>query len=221
MTIDKAMLLIGSPRGWKSNSHSLGAYLMGRLEDSRVETSTWLTKEILSSSREQEFLEEFDDTDILVLVFPLYIDSLPAMNIRLMKTIAEHRSSAGDRKRFMAIVNSGFPESQQCEMALNICRLFAKEANMEWMGGLALGGGMMIGAKPIKELGGMGKNIVKALDKTSTELANDRPVPMEAKRAMGAPIVPRSMFKMFGNRGWKKIGKNNGLDRLDHTPYRR
>jgi len=217
----RVILLIGSPRGMRSNSYSLGSYLIGRLENRGLKTSTWFTSEVLrSDERTEQFLEELDDANLLVMAFPLYVDSLPAMNIRLMGIIADRSTDSDERKGFVAMINSGFPEAGQNETALAICRQFSLEANMEWLGGLAMGGGMAIGGKPLKDLGGMARNIVKALDTAASDLARGKRVSAQARQRMGLPIVPKFLFIRMGNRMWKKLAKENGVENdLDNTPY--
>jgi len=223
VNLKRAMLLVGSPRGVKSNSHSLGTYLMGRLEDRRVKTTTWFTQDVIKSEdKMEEFLEELDGSDLIVMAFPLYVDSIPAMNIRLMEIIADHRKGSTDQKRFMGIVNSGFPEKEQNETALRICRQFSREANMEWTGGLALGGGMVIGARPLKEIGGMVRNITKAIDMAAADLVRGNPISMDAKGKMKVPFSSRFVFSKFANRFWKKMANSNGVrERIDDRPYER
>jgi len=217
----RAMLLIGSPRGMISNSYSLGSYLIGRLENRGLKTSTWFTSEVLrSEGRTEQFLKELDDADLLVMAFPLYVDSLPAMNIRLMGIIADRSTDSDERKGFVAMINSGFPEAGQNETALAICHQFSLEANMEWLGGLAMGGGMAIGGRPLKDLGGMARNIVKALDTAASDLARGKRVSVQARWRMGLPIAPKFLFIRMGNRMWKKLAKENGVENdLENTPY--
>ena len=92
----KALLLVGSPKPGASSSESLGAYLLEELEKRGVETQTMhVTKAVRSEEATEELLAAVDSADLVVLSFPLYIDSLPAPAIRALELIAGRR--AGER----------------------------------------------------------------------------------------------------------------------------
>ena len=134
--------------------------------------------------------------------------------------IDDRSADPDERKGFVAMVNSGFPEAEQNETALAICRQFSLEANMEWLGGLALGGGMAIGGRPLKDLGGMTRNIVKALDTATSDRVRGKQVSAEARQRMELPIAPKFLFIRMGNKMWKKLAKENGVENdFDNTPY--
>jgi hypothetical protein len=219
--IEKALLLVGSPRGERSNSHSLGSFLLRKMEENGVETRTMTVKKVLQSQESvDEMLEVLDASGLLVFAFPLYFDSLPAMDIRLFDRIAEHRSGSSDEKGFVAIVNCGYPEAHHASTALEICRQFAHEASLDWMGGLSLGGGEIIGGRPLEEVGGVARNIVKALNMSASELCQGRPVPQESVERMALPLAPKWLFVRIGNRGWKKRAKERGIEGdLNARPY--
>lgn len=213
---------MGSPRGERSNSNSLGSFLLKKMEEKGVETRTMTVKKVLQSQENvDEMLEVLDASDLVVFAFPLYFDSLPAMDIKLFDRIAEHRSGSSDKKGFVAMVNCGYPEAHHTETALEICRQFASEANLDWMGGLGLGGGMIIGGRPLEEVGGVARNIMKALNMSASELCQGRAVPHESIERMALPLAPKWLFIRIGNKGWKKQAKESGIEgELNARPYR-
>ena len=82
-------------------------------------------------------------SDLVILSFPLYVDSLPAPLLRALELIAGWRAEAGDRAlpaggstgdgepALVAICQSGFPEVEQSEIAIEICRDFAAAAGFQ------------------------------------------------------------------------------------------
>ncbi|NYT11476.1 MAG: NAD(P)H-dependent oxidoreductase [Methanomassiliicoccales archaeon] len=221
MTIKKALLLVGSPKGNGSNSYSLGSFLMKKLSENGVETTTMMVKDMLGSEgRIKDMLREIDITELIVLAFPLYVDSLPAMDIKLLQIISEHRSGSTDKKGFIPIVNCGFPEVHHNGTAISICRNFASRANLEWRGGLSLGGGMAIASRPLEETGGVTRNIIKSLKMAAQSLAMGEPIPKESEERMALPVAPKWIFIRVGNRWWKKQAKENGVENeLNARPY--
>jgi multimeric flavodoxin WrbA len=217
-----ALLLIGSPRA-KSNSASLGGYLCDQLNKHGWEIETLRARAAVASPEKTEQLREaVDRADLVVVAFPLYVDSLPAPLIRAFEEMARERSGREPtkRQRLVAIVNSGFPESSQSRTALDICRLFARETGFEWAGGLALGAGEMLGQKPLEEAGGVAQGIRTALETTATALAENRPVPREAVDQMAKPAIPGWLYVLAGNWGWRmQARKQNAHRRLRTRPY--
>jgi hypothetical protein len=141
---------------------------------------------------------------------------------RLLEIVAakgDRRPDHGGR-RFAALINCGFPEARQCDTAIAICRCFAREAGMEWAGGLALGGGESIGGRPLKEAGGVAKNARKALDLAAEALSEGRQVPGEAVSLMARPTVPAWMYTVIGDIGWRLKARRRGTGtRMKDRPY--
>lgn len=160
--------------------------------------------------------------DLITLAFPLYIDSLPAPVIKAMELIKEERDRLEPKKsnNFIAIVNNGFPEASQNTTVLRICRVFAKECNFLWKGGIMLGGGGAIGGVALQERGGMVRNIVRGLDIAAGALKDDKDVPQEAIDLISKKIIPYSLYNIIGNLGWKSQAKKfNARKKLKDKPY--
>ena len=218
-----ALLLVGSAKRPRSTSESLGSYLMSRLAERGHETES-LSVHRSHRSREhlETLLDAVDRCDLLVLAFPLYIDSLPALLTRTLELIASRREGRerDSRQRLVAIVNNGFPEAEQNAVALRICRRFASETGFEWAGGLALGGGEAINGRSLTESKGMARNVVSSLDLAAEALAAGEPVPDRAVRLMAKPIIWSRIYTWIGTRGWRRRASNHGVaDRLRDQPY--
>ncbi len=220
----KVLLLVGSPKASQSSSDSLGTYLMEQMASKGLETEKI---RIHPSVRSEEGLEKLfaacDSADILILTFPLYVDCLPAPVIKAFECVARHWKAAGERKKkmFLAICNSGFPESSQNETALAICRQFARETGLDWAGGLALGGGGAIGGQPLKSRGRMVKRVMTALDMTATALADGQPAPQKAVDLMAKGMFPSWLYTFMGDLGMKMSARKYGAQkRLRDKPYR-
>lgn len=221
----RVLLLVGSPRGPRSTSESLGAYLLKKLQGYGLELEkVYIHPSLRSDEGRGNLLRAVDSSDLLILAFPLYVDSLPSPVIAALEMIAEHRKTSKKQRsqRFLAISNNGFPEACQNDTALAICRRFASETGIEWVGGLALGGGEAVRGKPLDEAGGRVRNVKKALDLAAAALAEGKSVPKEAEVLMAKAIVPVWMYVWFGNRGWKRQAKKYGAqNKLRDRPYQK
>ena len=80
-----------------------------------------------------------DSSDLIILAFPLYVDSLHSQVIKTLELIAEHEKGKLNlgKKKFVAIANSGFPEANHNNTALTVCHIFAKQVGYSlgwWVG---------------------------------------------------------------------------------------
>jgi hypothetical protein len=212
----RVVVLGGSPKGDKSISESLGDYLVSRLTDNGWTADKVRVHEAMKTEEGRAHLHtSVADADLVVLVFPNYVDSLPAPVIAAAEMLAQTRrkTPAAKAQQLLAIVTSGFPESQQSATALAICRRFAAETGFAWAGGLALGGSGAIAGKPLREAGPVARNITKALDMAAVALNAGNPVPPEAAALMGKLLVPTPLYIWMGNRGLLRRAKEHGAEK--------
>lgn len=227
--IRKTLLLVGSPRTRKSTSHALGSYLFEKLSAQNIETKTiHIHTSIRSQERMKNLLEAVETADLVLLAFPLYVDSLPAPTIEALERIAAHRTSGPgtdphqtQRQLFAVIANCGFPEAHHNETALAICANFARQAGFNWAGSLALGAGEgMVHGVPLNELDGRVTPLKKALDLAAEALAQGEPIPDEAQKLWAKPFIPGWIYRLVGVYGWRQQAKQYGMERnLKRQPY--
>ena len=225
MTDRLALLLVGSPRGAHSTSCSLGAYLLDILKDKGFGAKTLhILRSLRSGEVTEELLGVVDRADVVILSCPLYVDSTPAPVVRLMELVAQRRSDArpDHRPRLVVISNCGFPEAKHNETALAIYRRFAKEARLDWAGGLAIGMGGAIDGRTLDQAGTIARRIRRAMVQVAEALDEIREIPWDAVALAAKPPIPQSLYLFLGNRAWKKRAKDNGLRvaDLDRAPYR-
>ncbi len=220
--IRRALLLVGSPRTRKSTSASLGGYLFGQLNARGIETETiQIYTSLNSPERLKALYSAVDNSDLIVLAFPLYVDSLPAPVIAALEKVAARRAEKPSRARFAAISNCGFPEAHHNETALAICAEFARSTGFEWMGSLALGGGQgLVHGTLLNELDGRATPIKRSLEIAAEALAAGNPIPDPARKLLAKPVIPNWIYKLFGGFGWKQQAKRYGVqNRLQAHPY--
>jgi len=220
--IKRAVLLVGSPRTKKSTSASLGGYLFEQLQAQSVETQTiQIYTSLNSQERMNSLFESIDNTDLVVLAFPLYVDSLPAPVIATLEKIASHRREYPTPIRFASIANCGFPGANHNDTAIAITSEFARQSRLTWMGGLALGAGEgIVHGIPLNELDGRAIPIKTSLDLAAEALANGQPIPRSAKDLLAKPIIPNWAYTLQGQLGWRMAAKQYGTqNQLKRQPY--
>ncbi len=220
----RALLLIGSakPPG-ESSSELLAGYLGRQLEARGCELE--LVHVLRVSHRSEVLLDQLKRAQLLVLASPLYVDALPYLVVQAFERIAAARQALPGPPplRFAALINCGFPEPEQCATALEICRLFARDAGLDWAGGLALGQGGALGherGRTLEQLDGRVRNVRAALELAAEALADGRDLPERAVELMARPILPRFMYMLMGNAGWVLAAAQRGaLTQLGARPY--
>ncbi len=231
----RALLIVGSPKtNAPSTSNVLGSYLLDCLGGRGWETESLTLRAALG--REEggaALLDAARRAGLILLVFPLYVDTLPYLVTKALTMIAAGRRTtpAAPPQRLAVVINSGFPETHQNAVAMAICREFAAQNGIAWAGGLALGGGGFVGTEPLtatKRSGLPVSHVIQALDLTAAALAEGRPVPAQAVRLMAkSPVlaVPfavwRRIYLHFGGKGFEQLAAKNGIgkDRLLDRPY--
>lgn len=210
MTQKRALLLVGSPRGIdRSTSGRLGSHLLAGLEErgftvEKVHVHT----AVRSAEGIEDALAAIARADIVLLFAPLYVDSFAAPVIALLETIAGRRAGAG-RVRLFALVQCGFPEGAQNETALAILERFAAEADWEWLGGLAFGGG--VNQTPFPR---------QALDLVAEAISAGEPLPDQAFALVGRNPIPAWLYRIAGNWMWRREARGFGASRrLRARPY--
>ncbi|WP_322489275.1 NAD(P)H-dependent oxidoreductase [Chloroflexus sp.] len=216
-----AVLLVGSPRTRHSTSHSLGEYLMQQLAARGVDTNTaFLYTTLGQPAKLQALYDQLDTTDLIVLAFPLYIDTLPAPVIRFLELLAA-RAHPAQPQRFAVIGNCGFPEAHQLANALAICAEFAQTAGFAWQGGLALGGGELVQGNPLAGMDGRAMPIRAALALAAEALAQGQPIPAAAQDRLNRNVVPAWLYRLVGSSDWHLQAMRWGVHSdLYRQPYR-
>jgi putative NADPH-quinone reductase len=222
----KALLIIGSPKGKKSTSYSLGRRLTRRLEEAGWEVEELVAAAVPRSAEERQRLcRTADAADLIVASFPLYVDQLPAPLVQALELVADHRKGAAVDaapagaprvQKVAAIVQCGFPETIQNRPAVDILRLFALEAGFQWAGALALGMGGTVGGRPLQKSGGLLRSVVQAIDMAAASLAAGGDIPEAAAGLMARPLMPRWLYHLAANWGFRSRLKKNGVAKRAH-----
>ncbi|MDR0849318.1 MAG: hypothetical protein LBN10_09850 [Propionibacteriaceae bacterium] len=144
-------------------------------------------------------------SDAIVLVFPLYVDSIPSHLLRLLDTQGGALSAAAPGAKVYAVVNNGFYEGRQNAVALEILRNFCARYGLTWGQGLGVGAGGVITAVP------MDSWPLRPLDKALDDFAD-----AVAKGAIGEDVfitsnLPRFVYQLSAHSEWRKLAKKHGL----------
>ena len=228
MTNPKTVLLLnGSPKCELSNSRVIGKFLADKLVEKGLQSAEEFVVRAINSPEGTERLQELiQQADIVILTTPLYIDSLPSFTIKAMETICEQRKRNPQARTqlLVPVMNSGFPEKEHMNVALQIIQNFAKEANFQWGGKVRVGMGGALNGEPLREGKGMTGRLTRGLTLAAAALAEGNPIPSEIEVMIAKPFLPIFLVKIgmgfFGKQMWNSQAKNNLVDnRMLARPY--
>lgn len=219
----KVLLMVGSPKGDKSASNSIVSYLLEKFSESGVKAErTYIVRDIRTDEGTDKLISLVDDSDILILVSPLYVDSIPAITIKSMEKIYGHKNDSFKKKQMMAIFNCGFPEPHHNDLAIDMCKKFASLSNMEWAGSVTIGMGASLEGQSLEKFS-MAKNLRNGLDMAVDALTKGKPVPKEAEIISSKPFMPVAIAKfmmcMFGGMMWGKMMDKEAKRKMYDRPY--
>lgn len=216
-----ALLVVGSGRGKQSNSHALGSYLLAQLHEAGWTTGSELLLPALKHDDGQALAATAGRSELLILAFPLYVDSLPAAVIRFLERLVLVRPDAGaEPSRLAVIVNCGFPGVYHNRLALEVCEQFCRESAWRWAGGLAMGGGEVVNGQDLGSLGWPLRHQRAALERAAADLTGEGRVSEQAIAEMAKPAIPVWFYLWRANQGFQLEAAKHGVgDCLDRRPY--
>ena len=193
-------LISGSPKPINSNSLYFLKLLSSNLDEYNIFE--------LKKNKYEEILESIDNSDVLVLAFPLYVDSPTSITLSFLDYIIDNNIKLKD-KLIYAVINCGFREGEQNITAINIIKRWCEKVNTIYGGCIMIGAGEIVGKEKYKlisrkALNQLKKfyNIIKLKEKgldiiTTMDLLNNK------------------LYCYMANLSWNKKGKINNLSNFD------
>ncbi|MEG6523938.1 hypothetical protein [Desulfotomaculum sp. 1211_IL3151] len=211
--MNRVAALNASPKTTKSVSGMLIEKMEGILN---LKIDAYQATQLIRQEKISESIAEIFTADALLIVFPLYVDSLPAPLIKLL-TIMEETAKAANLSLpvVYAICNCGFYEAEHTRPALHMLRHFALRAGLTWGYGIGIGGGGFVQSTSKNMAKGPGANIYAALCTLGEVIRNNSAEEREDVFVM--PKIPRFLYKIGGNIGWRQMAKQNGVGRKLHA----
>lgn len=194
-------LINGSPKTQGSASGGLLDSLTRRF-DGRAE---FIRISLRHACVPPETVAELLSCESWVLAFPLYVDCLPSHLLSCLMQLEQAADWGG--KRLYAVINCGFFEGSQTGPAAAVVENFCLRAGLSFDGGVGIGSGAALNQLP-EIPGGHGPRgpIDTALDSLCENVLNGRGERFEYIQ----PALPRMLYKLAGQMGWRQQIKQNG-----------
>lgn len=202
------VLVNGSPKFKNSVSGKILNSLKPCLQNNIIEEYVFRTNEVKIDD-----LKHLANCNAVVFAFPLYVDGIPSHFLRCLDQMEKHlRSNIINDIYVYTIVNIGFYEGKQASIAIEMMKNWAEKSNVKWGQGIGIGGGgMMSMIEKTAEGNGPMKNAYNAL----TSLANNILSRTSSEEIYTNPGIPRIVYKIGAEIGWRRTVKENGLKTKD------
>lgn len=135
----KLVIYNGSPRGRASNSRILiDQFLQGYHSEC---TDSVIIHYLTQRKNKTEWLEDYNEADIVLIIFPLYTDCMPGLTMEFFEHLVsvKDKKPSNKRKRIGFIVQSGFPEGIHCEAVTHYLIRFTERLNGHYLGTVTKG----------------------------------------------------------------------------------
>jgi len=197
----------GSPRQERSGSSYLLSELVNLL-DSNVKTKEYYIDNLM---KDKTLLEEVISCDKIIFASPLYADCFPSTMLEFMTIFEDFIKDKNNLKIDMyCLVNCGFLEGNQNRTAINIMKIYCMRLNFNWRFGLGIGGGeFMSGSRNMPLNSRMKKPVYNAFLALKKDIENTSNAPID--NILVNPKMPKFIYKLAGNMGWKSMAKKNNL----------
>ncbi|WP_326908008.1 hypothetical protein [Sedimentibacter sp. MB31-C6] len=205
----KIALINGSPKFKHSASGIILNSIKPKLQDNNIiEEYNFRTNEINNDD-----LEQISKCNVILFTFPLYVDGIPSHLLRCLYQMEKYFSSNKNNDIYVyTIVNIGFYEGKQAAIAIEMMKNWAEKAKLKWSQGIGIGGGgMMSMISNSTDIKGTMKDVHIAL----THLAKNVLACKTADEIYTSPGIPRIVYKIGGEIGWRKSVKKKGLKTKD------
>lgn len=198
----KIGIINGSPRGKKSNSEILINYLYSLLEGHKINKYYSFFNKI-----DSEIKSEIHNADALIFAFPLYVDSIPS---HLLETIVkfEEEKIINSKTKIYCVVNNGFFEGKQNQLAILQMKNWCKKIGAEWGQGVGIGAGEILS---YLEKVPLGKGPLKNLGKALNQLSNNIKTLNSDNEIYINPNWSRLLYWIQGTISWIIKARRNGL----------
>ena len=208
----KIVAINGSPKP----NESASGMLIQQIEDIlHTNATVFSVRKLLDQKEFAHFSAVLQDADVLLVVFPLYIDSLSAPLIKVLSLIEqEGRLQREVPLKVYAICNCGFYEAEHTRLALQMIERFAVRAGFNWGYGIGIGCGGMLLSLPGNLAKGPAANVHAVLRELCDEIAGTI---SGTQNVFVTPKFPRFLYKLSGNMGWNQMAKRNNVRTIIHA----
>lgn len=191
-------LISGSPKPVLSNSLYFLNKIKNKLDNYKIYE--------LKKDDYEEIIYSIEKSDVIVLAFPLYVDSPTSITLKFLDYIIDKDIDL-QQKKIYVIVNCGFREGEHNITAIDIIKRWCVKTNSIYSGSILIGAGEIVGKK---KYGYISKEALRKLKRFS-EYISKKEICKDIITTMD--YLNNKLYCYLANISWTKKGKNNNLDK--------
>ena len=198
----KITLINGSPKAVKSNSEILGNYLSSLLKENEIKKYY-----SISFKLNDKMKNEIYNSDVLIFLFPLYVDGIPSNLLKLLVEFEKEKVIKSGSKIY-CVVNNGFYEGKQNQLAILQMKNWCQKTGAEWGQGIGIGAGEILS---YVEKVPLGKGPLKNLGKVLEQFTNNIKTLKSGNEIYVNPNWSRLLYWIQGTISWIIKARKNKL----------
>ncbi len=217
----KRLLINGSPRGKNSGSRKILSWIQeGFAEEKDIQIIDLAKVRELQSQK-----ESFLDAEEVVMIMPLYTDSMPGIVKNFIDSLQNEDLEKLKGKKLAFIVHSGFPESIHSETLAAYFKRLSERVGFVYAGTVIKGGTEGILNMPEERTA----KVAELFREVGRNLKSDWKIPQEIIRKSASPrvfnlpvriLITLLRWTGFIDTHWNTIlMKNNAFDKRFDAPY--
>ena len=213
--MEKLIVINGSPKP----KYSASGLLISQIEVIAGEAfPVYQATKLLNQESPAAAVSELLRAATLLIVFPLYIDALPAPLIQVLTLLDQGAALAhGQLPRVYAIGNCGFYEAENNRLALDIIQNFCRRSGLGWGYGIGIGAGGSLTFPSQDFSQGPTSNVYKALREMVTHIQKQS---APTQNVFLTPNIPRESYLKGANKAWEQAAeKYNQKANLNARPH--
>lgn len=105
-----------------------------------------ISEKLRTKNDQNRILKQIETADIVIFSIPLYVDSIPSHILSFLVEMEHFCKRYHLKLKIYAIANNGFIEGKQNQTLFHVLENFCIRSNIEWCGGIGIGGGVMLNA---------------------------------------------------------------------------
>ena len=155
-----------------------------------------------------KILQSINESENVVLAFPLYVDSPTSITLKFLDYIYDNKINLNNKKIYV-IINCGFREGYQNITGLQIVKNWCNKVNAMYSGSILIGAGEIVGNAKFRLIT---KKAHKKLHEFSVDVSNNS---LSKTFITSMDFLNNKGYIMLANYSWTKQGKKNKLTKKD------
>lgn len=203
--------LIGSPKSKKSSSSAIAFRISDILHKYITQ---YRALDIINSPNKSDIENDILQAEILLIIFPLYVDSLPGSLLEILVDLEKTLiNSTKSLPKVYAICNCGFYDAEQTATALEIIENYCNKTGLSWQYGIGIGcGGMIAEESSNIDVPGPLGNVFKTLSELCKYISQG--YTGKKDNIFVRASIPRFIYHLGGNLGWNRMAKKYNAKKM-------